>query len=470
MINSLFERVSQEQVFEEYQEQRRLQMARSIGPILAIINFLATLALGISAFTIPLPNQQLSTVIILIIAFIVMNGCTALYIYGGVEARKDHVKRATISISISIHLVAIAFGTLWDFTQGVGPFGLIAYSFSAIVIVLNAVLVPRFGLILSTLIMNFFFSAVTLLYPRQPGITPLLDQQALLIVVSIILIQWAITSILLILGNTNRQTFLKISELEQAYERARKLDELKDQFISSVNHELRTPVMVVQGNLELLQLTSEIISQDAQKELVNDAVLANDHLKELITSILDIRQIEQKKDDFVPEAVPLLSLIKGTTKLVESAYLEQSERQLYLHVPDQLEILGNTTRLQQVMINLLTNALKYSPPGTPIEISATELKKSDASEVEIRVQDHGFGIPPDQIPLLFNRFVRLPRDLASTISGNGLGLYLCRLYVEAMNGRIWVESSGVPGEGSTFVIRLPSPPANIESLGNLIAE
>lgn len=75
--------------------------------------------------------------------------------------------------------------------------------------------------------------------------------------------------------------------------------------------------------------------------------------------------------------------------------------------------------------------------------------------VEIAVRDYGLGIPPDQQPLLFQRFVRLPRDLASTTIGNGLGLYLCRELVEAMRGRIWVESTGIEGEGSTIYVRLP---------------
>jgi signal transduction histidine kinase len=78
--------------------------------------------------------------------------------------------------------------------------------------------------------------------------------------------------------------------------------------------------------------------------------------------------------------------------------------------------------------------------------------------IQVTIRDYGQGIPPDQAPLLFNRFVRLPRDLASSISGNGLGLYLCRLYVEAMGGRIWLTSSGQPGDGSAFQVLLPAAP------------
>ena len=78
--------------------------------------------------------------------------------------------------------------------------------------------------------------------------------------------------------------------------------------------------------------------------------------------------------------------------------------------------------------------------------------------VEIAVRDYGLGIPPDQIPLLFQRFVRLPRDLASTVIGNGLGLFLCRELAEAMDGHIRVESTGVAGEGATFYLSLPLAP------------
>jgi signal transduction histidine kinase len=145
------------------------------------------------------------------------------------------------------------------------------------------------------------------------------------------------------------------------------------------------------------------------------------------------------------------------------------ERELGVEIPEGLAVMADQVWLRQILTNLLSNALKYSEPGTPVEIAASVVGEPAAKTrglrraqkgrdmVEITVRDHGFGVPPDQIPLLFERFVRLPRDLASSVPGNGLGLHLCRLLAERMGGRIWVESAGVAGEGSTFYLRLPLP-------------
>jgi signal transduction histidine kinase len=135
---------------------------------------------------------------------------------------------------------------------------------------------------------------------------------------------------------------------------------------------------------------------------------------------------------------------------------------------------ADEVRVHQVLTNLLGNALKYSAPGSPIEVSAalSEVPHSTSSRargtrdhpagapeyIRISVRDHGAGIPPRDIPKLFNRFVRLERDIAGPVRGTGVGLYMCRVLVEAMGGRVWVDSSGVAGEGSTFSLVLPDSP------------
>ena len=106
------------------------------------------------------------------------------------------------------------------------------------------------------------------------------------------------------------------------------------------------------------------------------------------------------------------------------------------------------------MRNLSANALKYSPPGTPLTFSARPIFGQNASVI-LGVTDRGKGIHPDDQSKIFQRFVRLERDLNSTVRGSGLGLYISRRLIEAMNGRIWVESSGEVGAGSTFCVQLP---------------
>jgi signal transduction histidine kinase len=151
------------------------------------------------------------------------------------------------------------------------------------------------------------------------------------------------------------------------------------------------------------------------------------------------------------------------TQLLGNSMVGDRERDLLLRVDEQLWVMADQETLVQVVLNLLSNACKYSEPGTSVEIAARTPDATAASatrttagedQVEIAIRDHGLGIPPEQIPLLFQRFVRLDRDIASATPGTGLGLAICRTYVESMGGKIWVESEGIPGEGSTFVFSL----------------
>jgi signal transduction histidine kinase len=283
-----------------------------------------------------------------------------------------------------------------------------------------------------------------------------------------------------------QRTLRQIGDVRVQYERAKRLDDLKDQFITNVNHELRNPVMLMQGYIELLRLKGEELPSDRRTSLVGRASQAGEHLVELLQSILDVRRMDEGARDYIPEAVELLPAVTTAATMVDPRETEPVERELREHVPEGLAIWGERIRLQQILLNLLTNAVKYSAPGTPIEVSAQAVAGAASHRplsvpgrvalargrarreavaragtrpmVELTVRDHGLGIPPDQIPLLFQRFVRLPRDLASTVVGNGLGLYVCRELAEAMGGSIHAESSGVEGEGSTFYVRLPVAP------------
>ncbi len=147
-------------------------------------------------------------------------------------------------------------------------------------------------------------------------------------------------------------------------------------------------------------------------------------------------------------------------------------RPVSLDIAPDLTMRADGGRTRQVLVNLLSNALKYSEASAPIAISANLLESEGVREqgkplipagawVQIKVRDWGLGIPPREQALLFMRFVRLARDAASSTRGTGVGLYLCRVLVQAMGGQIWVESNGVPGMGSVFTFVLPAAQSNV---------
>ncbi len=123
----------------------------------------------------------------------------------------------------------------------------------------------------------------------------------------------------------------------------------------------------------------------------------------------------------------------------------QQERQLTVEVPAEIAVWADETRLKQVLHNLISNALRYSELQTPIHIIATVEPEEGLARVD--VIDHGFGVPPDKHEAIFDKFVRLERDMHGITRGSGLGLFITRQLVEAMQGKITVESSGIPNEG-----------------------
>jgi signal transduction histidine kinase len=318
-------------------------------------------------------------------------------------------------------------------------------------------------------------TAFVLLLSQSPSLAQVLrDPNNLNSLGAFVIELWLLALVLYGAARGYQSVQRQISDVRVQYERARQLDELKDQFITSVNHELRNPVMLLNGYVELLRLKGGELSPERRDDLVKRASQAGESLSQLVQSILDTRRLGQEARNFTPEAVPVVEAVMTATTLVDPKEGKGIERELRIDIPQELSIQGEKVRLQQIVTNLLTNAIKYSAPGTPIEISARVVSEEPPRSssrrllwprghtqhterwmVELVVRDYGLGIPPDQQPLLFQRFVRLPRDLASTTIGNGLGLYLCRELTESMRGRIWVESAGIEGEGSAMYVRLP---------------
>jgi signal transduction histidine kinase len=239
--------------------------------------------------------------------------------------------------------------------------------------------------------------------------------------------------------------------LNIAYEKLSQLDQLKDAFLTTASHELRTPLTIVQGYLELLG-EIEDVDPETRRSFIAKARRACDELVLLQANIMDASRIQLEAASLIFTDLPLKETVEGVLDLFEPLILQQ-ERQVEIIVPCDLIVRADETRLKQILRNLVSNALRYSPEKSPLRVIANV--EPDKDMVGIRVIDQGAGIPPDKQEDIFDKFVRLERDMHGITRGSGLGLYITRQLVEAMHGKITVESSGVEGEGSTFTFTLP---------------
>ena len=240
-----------------------------------------------------------------------------------------------------------------------------------------------------------------------------------------------------------------------AYEQQRRVNDLKDQFLLHVNHELRTPLSVLGSFLELFKEHFDLMDPADRKDMLERALANYDELVTLVDEVLDTIAISGALPPVQCESVPVLQTVQNVLAHVDPQHLKAYT--IRLHVAEQLLAWANPQSLYHVLQNLLSNIFKYVPKQTTICIEATQ--PAPSSPVLLSVQDAGPGIPPEELPLLFERFVRLKRDLAGPIRGTGLGLYISKCLVEAMGGSIWAESSGRAGEGSRFCVTLPPCPS-----------
>lgn len=248
------------------------------------------------------------------------------------------------------------------------------------------------------------------------------------------------------------------SELSAAYAKLSELDKLKDAFLTTASHELRTPLTILQGYLELLGEIDDL-SPEMRHSFLNKARRACDELALLQANVMDASRIEL---DVAALQCSCLQLKEVCTDIVDlfEALILQEQRQVDVDIASNITVWADETRLKQILRNLIANALRYSPRQTPLYISAHV--EEEQRRVRIDVKDYGAGIPPDKQEAIFEKFVRLERDMHGVVRGSGLGLFITRQLVEAMKGTITVESSGVNGDGSTFSFTLPMSEPRVE--------
>ncbi|HZT07836.1 MAG TPA: ATP-binding protein [Chloroflexota bacterium] len=224
----------------------------------------------------------------------------------------------------------------------------------------------------------------------------------------------------------------------------RELDRLKTDLLNAVSHDLRGPLANIKGYAATLVDSGSDMPPDEQRSFLETIEEEADRLRDLLNHLLDLSKIEAGVLKIEKNPLSVERLVQQTLSSVRSP-----DHQYDVRVPRELSILGDAKRLRQVLSNLLENAAKYSPDGGAISVRATA---TDA-EVVISVADSGVGIPRHQWDRVFRPYQRADTATSRGISGNGLGLAICKGIVEAHGGRIWVESE--PGEGSTFSFTVP---------------
>lgn len=310
----------------------------------------------------------------------------------------------------------------------------------------------------------------------QHDLTLRQDQQATLDKLLIALTFAALLLVgLVVFRPATQQVARSLQELARAEERQRELAALKDQFIIDANHELRTPIMALYNNLELLAAAGDLAAPERRAQLVKRAITAGDSVLSLLSNVLDTGIMESRTPRLELKVVPLEPLVRAVLETFDPREIGEpmmasavfQARSVTISIPTSLEVWADEARMRQILINLISNALKYSDQGSPLNIMASVQDESPSRQRRgqatsapkqyaiIQVRDWGLGVPARDAAKLFNRFVRLERDIASRVRGTGVGLYVSRILVEAMGGRIWVESTGVPGEGATFSFTLP---------------
>ena len=231
----------------------------------------------------------------------------------------------------------------------------------------------------------------------------------------------------------------------------RELDRLKNSFLANMSHELRTPLNSILGFSDVIL---EGLDGPVTELMDNDLRLIGkngQHLLHLINDVLDMAKIDAGRMNLQPEEFRLNELFEEAINITSSLADAKSLPLVIKEDSDRVvEIFADRTRIQQVMINLINNAIKFTERG---EINLRARQKEDL--VLIEVHDTGMGIPPEQLQTIFEEFTQVDTSSTRKTGGTGLGLPISRRLIELHGGRLWAESVGVWGEGSTFYIELP---------------
>ena len=233
-----------------------------------------------------------------------------------------------------------------------------------------------------------------------------------------------------------KETAAKLHELERQMQ-------LQEDFVSTISHELRTPLGFIKGYSTSLLRQDTSWDEGTQREFLTIIDEEADRLALLIENVLESARLQSKTLTLRFQPLRLDSILRDVTARIRARY---KDIDISMDIKPAASIRGDGVRLAQVFENLFTNAMKYAP-GSPIIV----LLKKVGQFILVSFTDHGPGIPQESLPLIFERFYRVRSE--KSVTGTGLGLYICKQIIDAHRGKIWAESQ--PGQGTTFFIELP---------------
>jgi signal transduction histidine kinase len=242
-----------------------------------------------------------------------------------------------------------------------------------------------------------------------------------------------------------------IVQLQDANRKLQTIDKMKSDFVSVVSHELRTPLTTIKAFIELIIMKPGIPPQQRAKFMATINA-ETDRLNRLISDLLDLARIEEGSMNWRFEKVSFEELILHSLAGMGPLFENKALRVTTAFSPGLSVISGDRDRLVQVVTNILSNAVKFTPPGGAIRIAARQ-EPAPQARLVVEISDTGIGIPAQDLELIFEKFHRSGDQLTSAIDGTGLGLAIARQIVEFHGGRIWASSEH--GKGSTFTFTLP---------------
>jgi PAS domain S-box-containing protein len=235
----------------------------------------------------------------------------------------------------------------------------------------------------------------------------------------------------------------------------RQLEELKADFIATASHELRTPLAAVYGAAQTLLRHDFALDEAGRDRFISLIADESDRLGRIVNEILLANQLDAGRVDLGTEAFDPGELVE---RVVDAARVHAPANVVVERIvpPDLPHVAADRDKVRQVLVNLVENAIKYSPGGGRVELGLEPAHEAAAGTVVFFVRDEGLGIPREEQARIFEKFYRLDPHMTRGVGGTGLGLYICSELVNRMGGHIWVESK--EGEGSTFLLQLPAAP------------